>query len=179
MHFETGLQESALSRRDGVMKKTAKMILPFILAAIAPVAAFFGVLTVLGLLADSPEAAFSGFGTLVVVALAVSFAHVLILGVPSIWLLSKVRCLRFRPVVVAGFIAGCIPSAIWDWPFAMPRWSPVDAFPNGGLFSPVPSYEAMTFAGWVHYFYGVAVAGALGVVAAWVFWWFWERMVLN
>lgn len=161
------------------MSKIVKMILPFVLAALAPVAAFFGVLGVLALLADSPATTLSGFGPLVVGGLIVSCAHVLLLGAPSVWMLYKLHLFRLRPVLMAGFIAGCLPSAIWDWPFDIPRWGSAIGYPYDGVFAPVPAYEAMTFAGWVHYAYAVGVAGALGVVAAGVFWWSWERLVLK
>ena len=49
-------------------------------------------------------------------ALTISTAHVVFLGLPTVWLLNKLNQLRLWTVVAAGSVTGCIPMAIWYWP---------------------------------------------------------------
>lgn len=51
-----------------------------------------------------------------IVAVPVSFLHVLFLAVPGLILLSKRHRLRADTVCVLGFLAGCLPIGVWTWP---------------------------------------------------------------
>ena len=101
-----------------------------------------------------------------VLCLVISAAHVTALGVPAFFIRRWRRALRWWTTLLAGFILGTLPAAVFSWPlrYASPGSS---ASVNGvdTMIDGVP-----TTAGWLQYLYGVAFFGIFGILAAAAFW---------
>jgi hypothetical protein len=99
------------------------------------------------------------------ICLAISAAHVVVLGIPAYFLLRWRGLIRWWSALLAGFVLGSVPAGAITWPlrYASPgsyvSSNGVDTMVNG-----VP-----TIAGWLQYLGGTAFFGACGFVAALAF----------
>lgn len=96
----------------------------------------------------------------------ISGGFVLILGLPTYFLLRYFKVVRWWSTLIAGFILGAVPMAIFTWPLRYPELK-TSASVNGvqTMIDGVP-----TIAGWVQFIEGVSFFGACGLVAALAFW---------
>jgi len=104
------------------------------------------------------------------IALIISLAHVLLLGLPAVWLLHRFRLLRWWSLTVAGFVGACIPMAIWSWPVDPPGMKSSYSYGNGSETIVAKVDGVPTLAGWIDYAQSVAFVGLFGVIAALAFW---------
>lgn len=100
-----------------------------------------------------------------IIFLAISAAHVLMLGAPAYFLLRWCGLLRRWSALLTGFVLGAVPFSIFSWPLR-------DASP--GLYASANGVDTMvngvpTMAGWLQYLGGVSFFGACGLSAAAVF----------
>lgn len=114
-----------------------------------------------------------------VVALLISALHVLFLGLPAVWLLQKFDRLRLWSFVVAGFLTGCFPMAVWSWPADDSKHRSSYSYWNGAEIVQAKVDGIPTMAGWVDYIQGVGFMGLLGVFSAISFWWTLKRISPN
>jgi len=96
----------------------------------------------------------------------ISSGYVLILGLPTYFLLRYFKIVRWWSTLVAGFILGAVPMAIFTWPLKYPGLKTSSSV-NGvqTMIDGVP-----TMAGWIQFIEGVSFFGACGLVAALAFW---------
>jgi hypothetical protein len=110
------------------------------------------------------------------IVLLVAAAFVIVLGVPTFFLLRRLDRGQLGVVAVCGLLISALPVAILDWPLrtscagcsysATWHGSYVDFEVNG----------AVTLYGWLNYLEGVVYFGLHGVVGAIVFLLVWRRM---
>jgi hypothetical protein len=109
-----------------------------------------------------------------VVALAVAFLHTLLFGLLAAGWLLRVGKFRFLTMLVAGFVIGIVPAAIWQQPYKHGAGS---SSWDGGvqkLSDGVP-----TFAGWLDYLEFITYAGTLGAIGAVAFYFVYKGMSPN
>jgi hypothetical protein len=98
--------------------------------------------------------------------LAISSAHVVLLGGPAYALLRWCRAVRWWSILASGFVLGAAPFAIWSWPLQY------SSLRSSATFNGVQTMidGAPTAAGWWQYTQGVLVFGAWGLVSSLAFW---------
>jgi hypothetical protein len=106
-----------------------------------------------------------------VTALVISAAHVLLLGLPAVWLLHSLGRLRLWTLLAAGYIGACLPMAIWSWPVDPPGMRSSYSYGNGSETIVAKVDGVPTLAGWLDYVQSVAFVGLFGGIAALAFWW--------
>jgi hypothetical protein len=97
-----------------------------------------------------------------IICFNISAAHVVALGIPAYFLLRWRSALRWWTALLAGFVLGALPMAVFSWPLR---------YANPENFLSVNGVEMMvngvpTMAGWLQYLKGVSFFGACGLVAA-------------
>ena len=98
--------------------------------------------------------------------LAITAAHVIVLGIPAYLLLRWRRALRWWSAMLSGFILGAVPFGVVLWPL---RYAgPGSSATANGVVTMVDGIPTM--AGWLQYLGGVSFFGAHGVLAAAAFW---------
>ena len=105
-----------------------------------------------------------------VICLAISAAHVIVLGIPTYVLLRWRNAVRWWTTIPSGFLLGAVPAAIFSWPLRYPGLK-TSASINGvqTMINGVP-----TLAGWLQYLEGLSFMGACGIVGATAFWLIWR-----
>jgi demethylmenaquinone methyltransferase / 2-methoxy-6-polyprenyl-1,4-benzoquinol methylase len=109
--------------------------------------------TFVSLISPSITAGIFLFAIAFAYAFVVSLAHVLVLGLPVFLLGWRLRAIRWWSTLIAAFIVGAIPMAIWTWP-------------------------DLSSLGWRDYVSGFAFFGLFGVSGGIVFsllWHYWIR----
>lgn len=103
-----------------------------------------------------------------VMALFVSAAYVLILGVPAFLLLRKLRAIHWWSTIGVGFLLGAFPIAVISWPY---RFAGMSASSNGvqTIINGTP-----TSAGWLEYVSALSFVGGCGALGAAAFWLVWR-----
>lgn len=98
------------------------------------------------------------------ICLMVSSAYVVVLGTPTYFVMRRLNAIRWWSKIIAGFVLGAVPMAIFSWPL---QYSGASAMSDGveTLVNGVP-----TSAGWLQYLLSVACFGGLGAVSAFAFW---------
>jgi len=146
-----------------------------LLAGLMPALAvtlYFTALDVIALIIGSARELEAGFLLAVfVTALVISAAHVLLLGLPAVWLLYRFQRLRWWTLLSAGYIGACIPMAIWSWPLDPPGMTSSCSNGNGSETIVAKIDGIPTLAGWIDYAQSVALVGLFGAIAALAFWW--------
>ncbi|CAN7641371.1 hypothetical protein [Acidovorax sp. LjRoot194] len=150
------------------MTPLLRIVIAFVAAAMAPVIALaFGYLfeqfQMVGTGDSSLWIRTLGFMSLCAL---VSAAHVVLLGIPAFWLLRWMDVLKWWSVLLAGFVLGCMPMAVFSWP---QRDSDMKSSVTIGHVQTVIS-GVPTTAGWQQYVAVVALFGICGACAAAVFW---------
>ncbi len=102
--------------------------------------------------------------------LAVSAAHVVLLGTPTYFFLRKLNKIRWWSTIASGFVLGAIPMAVFIWPLQHTNLK-TSATVNGiqTMIDGIP-----TLAGWLQYAEGVGFLGGLGAVGGLAFWLSWR-----
>ena len=138
----------------------------FLAAAVAPTlvaSLYFAVLS-----GGAPDVAF-----IALLAFAIAAAHVIVLGIPSYVLLRRIGLLRWWSLTALGYVAGCIPVAIFLWPL---RYAgPGSSSQENGVWTMIDGIP--TTAGWLRYAGSVALLGMLGAVGAIAFWFSHKRLM--
>jgi hypothetical protein len=122
------------------MNRIGSGIAPFVSAAAVPAVVVW--LFYYFLNSDGPVVDVIGFTALGIAALLV-----LVFGVPGVIFLRWFGYVRWWSLLLLGFVAGCLPMAIWSWPSLK-----------------------HSDAGWLSYGYGVVFFGACGAIGAFAYW---------
>ena len=98
--------------------------------------------------------------------LAISAGHVIVLGIPAYLVLRWRGALRWWSALLSGFVLGAIPVGVLSWPLRYPDLKS-SATVNGvqTMIDGIP-----TMAGWLQYLGGLSFFGACGAFAAAAFW---------
>jgi hypothetical protein len=111
-----------------------------------------------------------------VLALGVSAAHVLVLGVPTFLALNWRNAIRWWSSLLAGLVLGAIPLGIAWWPL---DYSGLKSSASHSSFGGKMVYTMIdgvpTLAGWIEYLVSVAAMGLLGALGGISFWLVWRR----
>jgi len=97
-----------------------------------------------------------------ILSLIFSAGFVLLLGVPSYFLLRRFGKIHLWSTLLAGFILGAVPMAIFTWPSRL-----TSASVNGvqTVIDGIP-----TMAGWLQFTGSVTFIGGCGIAGAFAFW---------
>lgn len=100
------------------------------------------------------------------ICLAISAAHVIVLGIPAYLVLRWRGSLRWWTALLSGFVLGAIPVGVVSWPLCYSDLKS-SATSNGVqiMVDGIP-----TMAGWFQYLGGISLFGAFGIFSAAVFW---------
>jgi hypothetical protein len=101
------------------------------------------------------------------IAFITAFAHAIVFGLPTYFLLRKKNLARWWASGLCGFIIGCIPFAILTFPFGPSNHS----FSADGI--PMIVNGVPTLVGWKSYIEGTLKFGGYGLsggLAAWCVW---------
>jgi hypothetical protein len=102
----------------------------------------------------------------IVICLAISAAHVVVLGIPAYLVLRWRGALRWWSTLLSGFVLGAVPAGVLSWPL---RYSDLKSSATvNGVQTMVDGIPTM--AGWLQYVGGVSFFGAFGALAAAAFW---------
>lgn len=96
----------------------------------------------------------------------ISSCYVVLLGAPAYLVLRHFNLIRWWSALLAGFILGAVPVAVFTWPLnysGLKTSATIDGVET--IINGVP-----TMAGWIQYIQGVSFFGVCGVVAALAFW---------
>lgn len=113
---------------------------------------------------------------LALVALVLSVAHVVALGVPAVITLARLGRLTGTAAVIAGVLAGGLPTAVWEWPLRGVNATMSASYWNGRALVPTLVRGSLTSAGWLQYGHLVALAAAFGAIGGGSFWWTLTRL---
>jgi len=94
----------------------------------------------------------------------IALAHVVLLGLPAVLVLRRMRRYRIVPIAIAGALVGALPYAIFSFPTN--DVAGVDQFSDGVQ---TIANGVVTTAGWMQWLQEAAVFGALGFVGALAF----------
>lgn len=120
------------------------------------------------------HAALSLLPIVFIYGILVSGFHVFTLGLPIVWVLIRLNKLNIWSCVIAGFIAACIPMAIWSWPVDYSyKSSSISWHRTEAVITKTDGIPTLT--GWLDYFQGTAFMGIFGIISALSFWWIWRR----
>jgi hypothetical protein len=108
--------------------------------------------------------------------LALTLAHVAVLGVPAVILFVRLGRLTWPACLIAGLVIGCLPAAVWEWPLRGVNSSTSSSYWNGRALVPTLMNGEVTWAGWMQYAQVVALAGAFGAIGGGAFWWTLTRL---
>ena len=102
----------------------------------------------------------------VIICVAISALHVVLLGAPAFALLRWRNAVRWWSIIACGFILAATPIALWSWPLRYPELKTSASF-NGvqTMIDGVP-----TAAGWLQYAQGVVFFAACGALSGLAFW---------
>ena len=104
------------------------------------------------------------------IALIISGAHVLILGLPCFLTLKMANIITWWSSVSAGFVVACIPIAVYTWPLAYPEMKTTASHGNGETLVHTMIDGVPTIAGWFEYFESIVFMGLFGALGGLVFW---------
>jgi hypothetical protein len=115
----------------------------------------------------------NGVGILLLSIIVVAAAMVLLLGIPTFFLLSKFQSTGWTSLAIAGFLLGALPVAALSWPRNLEGYSSsqnwhgkfIAAYING-----VPTKYA-----WLTYGENMVFFGLHGLVGALIFYAVWRR----
>jgi uncharacterized membrane protein required for colicin V production len=102
---------------------------------------------------------------------------VIVLGVPAILILLRLRRLNAATSLLAGFLIGFLPTALWSLPLWGITPSMSESYWNGHVLIPTVEHGVVTWAGWIRYLRLVGLAGAFGAVGGAAFWWVRRRLL--
>ncbi len=160
-----------------MMPKLFRFAVPFAIATLAPALVIFAFL--LFLMLSAGERQFGAMAVIGLIATGVSLVHVVLLGIPSIYLLHKRNILRRWTALLAGFVAGCIPMGVWSWPIDYSEFKSSTSYWDSGRMVIAKIDSVPAFAGWIDYVQGVGYMGLLGAIAGLSFWATWKRLGLQ
>jgi len=115
------------------------------------------------------EEAFSRSSAGIYFVVVVVLLHVLVLALPLFFLLSWLGKVNFWSVLLSGFAIGLIPFATFSWPMGKSTTASYTHW-NGSAMVTSLSNGQVTSEGWREYVLNVVEVGAIGLIAALVFW---------
>jgi hypothetical protein len=104
------------------------------------------------------------------ITFAISGAHVLLLGLPFVYLLKRKGFIYWWSSIVAGFISGCIPIGVWTWPLKYPELKSSSSHWVDGKMVQTMINGTPTLEGWFSYINGMLFMGAFGAIGGLVLW---------
>ena len=110
---------------------------------------------------------------LVVLTLVVATLWIVVLGLPTFFILKRRGWVRWWSAGISGFILGAVPSAVVSWPYDPGVDSSFSAW-DGHKMVEYVVHGIPTHAGWVQYFQSSWGVGLLGAACAIVFWLVWR-----
>ena len=162
------LPPAAVHLHVRTMKKSCNLLLPAIAATLAPMIVTVSLSVALMLTAQQ------GNPKLIVLialfSLVISLGHVLLLGLPAVYLLKKLGRFKAWSAGTAGFLAGCIPMGIWSWPVEYSKHPSSYSYWDGAKTVQAKIDGIPTMVGWIDYAEGIVWMGALGAIAGIAFW---------
>lgn len=101
-----------------------------------------------------------------VMSFIVSGAYVVILGLPTYFVMRRLNAIRWWSTIIAGSVLGAVPMAILSWPLQ---------YSGTGASAIIDGVETLvngvpTTAGWLQYLLSLAYFGGFGAVSALAFW---------
>lgn len=141
-----------------------RLVIAFVAAVLAPVLALVGWYIYGQFAMFDPNDPYIWVRTrgFFVICLAISAAHVIALGIPAYFVLRWRGLLGWWSALLAGFVLGAIPAAVFSWPL---RYASPGSHASADGFKTVVN-GAPTMAGWLQYLGGVSFFGACGLAAA-------------
>ncbi len=104
------------------------------------------------------------------VCLAVSGLHVVVLGAPAYAILRWKGLIRWWSTVLTGFVLAALPIAFFTWPLRFPELKTTASF--NGVQTMVDGTP--TAAGWAQYAEGFLFVSSCGALSGLVFWLVWR-----
>jgi hypothetical protein len=117
-----------------------------------------------------------GMGYVLTAVIAVAALHVLLLGVPIFLLLRRFGRLTPRNIVLAGFVAGCLPMGAVGFPLRGDMKGFSASHNWHGHFGATIEDGVTTGFGWITYVDSVVLLGLQGALGAFVFLKVWTRL---
>jgi hypothetical protein len=108
------------------------------------------------------------------IPLAITFAHMVILGVPALllgWYLHKIR---WWSSLLVAFIIGATPTAILFWPLHYPALQTTASHWDGNKMVATIIDGVPTTAGWLQFISISVIAGLFGISGGVAFWLVWQ-----
>lgn len=115
-----------------------------------------------------------GMSGVLLIILAVTFLHALLIGLPAFLWLRRIGRLSAARLAVPGFVAGGLFIGVLGWPWR--GGSPGSSFSSSwhGRFVEMNRDGVPTIHGWLSWLESVIVYGAVGVLSALAFWYGWR-----
>jgi hypothetical protein len=157
---------------------TVATLVSIVTPAIAITVYFLSIVLIAAFTGSSNGAEYKILLITFIYGLLISGFHVIVLGLPIVWVLNKLDKLKAWTLVISGFVAGCLPMSIWTWPIDYSYKSGYSYW-NGKETVIAKANGVPTLIGWVDYLQGVAFMGVFGIIAAVSFWWAWKRNSTN
>ncbi len=145
---------------------------PSIIALVIGLVPFFLVLLNGGKM--QPDGDWTPFIAIIVIILAISSIHVIVLGIPAFivgWYFNRIR---WWTSVVVAFIVGALPTAIFLWPLKHPQLQTTSSRWDGEKMVQTMIRGVPTVTGWTDWITAFMVMGLFGVSGGLVFWLIWR-----
>jgi hypothetical protein len=159
------------------MKILPRSALAFVTAAIAPPAVILLPYAAdLALNATSRDQyAWTRFSSLTTLMIVSTLPHVA-LAIPAFLILYWRRAVRWWSTVLAGFVLGCLPIAIGNWPVRDDYGHSTSSHWNGEKMVHTMIDGVPTLDGWIQYLKILVVFGGFGAVGGLAFWIVWRAL---
>lgn len=153
------------------MAKISPWALPVISAFIAPTLLFWilNYQLFMGIFSSEYQSNISSIFLVSFVSVLVSIGHVLLLGLPAVWLMRRLGFFRWWSMLITGFFLGSIPLGIFTWP-NYPKGTGSEDTNGVKIVDGVP-----TNLFWSEYIDGVVQMGIIGAITAVIFYLIWTR----
>lgn len=111
----------------------------------------------------------------VVIIFIVSSLHVVILGIPAFIIGWYFKSIRSWTSIVASFIIGALPTAIFLWPLKYPQLQTTSSRWDGEKMVQTMIKGVPTVTGWIGWVSAFTVMGLFGVIGGITFWLIWKQ----
>ena len=112
---------------------------------------------------------------LIVIIFIVSSLHVIVLGVPTFIVGWYFKRIRWWTSIVASFIIGALPTAIFLWPLKYPQLQTTSSRWDGEKMVQTMIKGVPTVTGWTDWVSAFTVMGLFGVIGGITFWLIWRE----
>lgn len=111
----------------------------------------------------------------IVIIFIVSSLHVIMLGVPAFIVGWYFKSIRWWTSIVASFIIGALPTAIFLWPLKYPQLQTTSSRWNGEKMVQTMIGGDPTVTGWTDWVSAFVIMGLFGVSGGITFWLIWRQ----